>query len=102
MKMLKGMGLTTSVALLAAIAASTAPATSAWARSGYRAAGTYVSCDFPDGWNSTDASHELEGTPDGEHHQCLVSGRLTPLVPSVAANPHWQGYIGLWSNNAIR
>lgn len=102
MKMFKGMGLTASVALLAAFAADTAPATSAWARSGYRAVGTYVSCDFPDGWNSTEASHELEGTPDGDHHQCWVPGRPTPLVPSFAANPDWQGYVGLWSNNQIR
>jgi hypothetical protein len=100
--MLKGIGLTTSMALLAVLAANTASVTSAWARSGYGAVGTYVSCDFPDGWNSTEASHQLEGTPDGDHHQCLVSGRPTPLIASVVANPHWRGYVGLWSNNETR
>lgn len=31
-----------------------------------------VPCDFPNGWNSTDESREVNGIPDGYNHQCLV------------------------------
>ncbi|HLW91829.1 MAG TPA: hypothetical protein VKS78_11080 [Roseiarcus sp.] len=31
-----------------------------------------VPCSYPHGWNSTDASRELRGTPNGLDHQCVV------------------------------
>jgi hypothetical protein len=31
-----------------------------------------VPCQYPHGWNSTDASRELRGIPNGMDHQCLV------------------------------
>jgi hypothetical protein len=31
-----------------------------------------VPCDFPHGWNSTDASRVVNGIPDGDSHQCPV------------------------------
>jgi len=32
-----------------------------------------VPCQYPHGWNSTDASRELRGIPNGADHQCLVA-----------------------------
>ena len=32
-----------------------------------------VPCNYPHGWNSGDASRELQGTPNGDRHQCVVS-----------------------------
>src|SRR5579872_4908643 len=58
-----------------------AAATTITAASAYQfRGGAYVSCDLPHGWNSTEASHQLEGTPDGDNHQCWVPGRLVPLI----------------------
>lgn len=35
----------------------------------------WVPCNYPNGWNSTDAHRELAGIPNGVHHQCLVESR---------------------------
>src|SRR5579862_4661859 len=31
-----------------------------------------IPCKYPKGWNSTDASRDVNGTPDGYDHQCVV------------------------------
>jgi hypothetical protein len=36
---------------------------------------TLVPCNFPNGWNSTDAHRELAGIPNGPRHRCLVERR---------------------------
>jgi hypothetical protein len=47
-----------------AVAASTAPAQTPER--------VWVPCSEPNGWNSTDASREANGVPNGFDHQCLV------------------------------
>lgn len=32
----------------------------------------WVPCQYPHGWNSTDASREVWGVPNGMNHRCLV------------------------------
>jgi hypothetical protein len=32
-----------------------------------------VPCQYPHGWNSTDASRAVRGVPNGYDHQCLVT-----------------------------
>jgi hypothetical protein len=36
-------------------------------------AGVVVPCQYPHGWNSTDASRAVRGVPNGRDHQCLVT-----------------------------
>lgn len=31
-----------------------------------------VPCQYPNGWNSTDASRELRGIPNGRDHRCVI------------------------------
>ena len=36
-------------------------------------------CEFPHGWNSTDASRAIRGVPPGRDHRCIVGyGRYRP------------------------
>jgi hypothetical protein len=95
MKTLTKANRTRIVMILAALVMSGVTLSGAEA---YQEAGAYVPCDYPNGWNSTDASHELEGTPDGDHHQCWVAGRTATLVPSAV----WGGSAGLASYNDAR
>jgi hypothetical protein len=92
MKTLTGVGRTKIAVIVAALAATAAPLSAA---SAYQTVGAYVPCNFPHGWNSTDASHALEGTPDGDNHQCWVPQRPTALIPSVAGAARWRGFVGL-------
>ncbi|HLW91828.1 MAG TPA: hypothetical protein VKS78_11075 [Roseiarcus sp.] len=65
-----------SVLALTAVA-SAALASAAFSQTPRRA---LVPCNYPHGWNSTDASRELWGVPNGMNHQCVVvygrDGRL--------------------------
>jgi hypothetical protein len=60
--------------------------------SAYPPQGAYVPCDFPNGWNSTEASHQLEGTPDGDNHQCWVPGHLVPFISSTIVRTSPRNY----------
>ena len=91
MKTLTPFTRTKIATILAAFAISGATLSVATA---YQEGGAYVPCDFPHGWNSTDASHALEGTPDGDGHRCWAPGRPTALLPSTIWGPRWRNDAG--------
>ena len=57
--------------VLPVLAASALLVSFAGAASAYPAR-IVVPCQYPHGWNSTDASRDVWGVPNGREHQCVV------------------------------
>ena len=57
--------------LLPVLAASALLVGFAGAASAYPAR-IVVPCQYPHGWNSTDASREVWGVPNGRDHRCVI------------------------------
>jgi hypothetical protein len=59
----------------------------------------WAPCAFPHGWNSTDASRQLYGIPNGLDHQCLVEyqppGRILVPCESPSGPSSTQSFFGL-------
>jgi hypothetical protein len=71
------------VRLLACLALSTLFDATSFTSAVSQPARFLVPCKYPQGWNSTDASRDVNGTPAGFDHQCIVEyqppGRI--LIP---------------------
>jgi hypothetical protein len=47
----------------------------------------WVPCQYPHGWNSTDAGRAVWGVPNGRDHQCLVD-----------SSRYWRAHRSWWRN----